>query len=138
MDMNGGLWALAASAALAGLGCFYQKAWDRRERRLEHYFGIIDRLPAFLAAAPSSHEMNATITEIRRLWIVGPNDVVRAANAFLEIIDGVRPQEEKEKALRAFILAMRRDSTFASALAPRFFRNKLSSDEILLRTATPR
>jgi|GEM_PF-6157714 len=136
--MNGGLWALAVSAALAGLGWFYQKAWDRREQRLDHYFGIIDRLPAFLATPPNYQDINATITEIRRLWIVGPNDVVRAANAFLEIIEGAKPQEEKENALRAFILAMRRDSTFASALVPRFFHNKLSSDEIVLRTATPR
>jgi len=136
--MNGGLWALAVSGALAGLGWFYQKAWDRREQRLDHYFGIIDRLPAFLATPPNFQDINATITEIRRLWIVGPNDVVRAANAFLEIIEGAKPQEEKENALRAFILAMRRDSTFASALVPRFFHNKLSSDEIVLRTATPR
>lgn len=136
--MNSGLWALAASALFAGLGWFYQRAWERREQRLDHYFGIIDRLPAFLAATPNSHDLNDTITEIRRLWIVGPNDVVRAANAFLKIIESSARQGEKEEALRSFILAMRRDSTFASALIPRFFHNKLSSDEIVIRTATPR
>jgi hypothetical protein len=75
------------------------------------------------------------LTEIRRLWLFAPDGVVRAANAFVEAGIGKGREAVMESWLKEFILEMRKDSTFAAALVPKFFWTRLSAAEIGVRTA---
>lgn len=134
-------WNIAAIviAALIGAGAWvYQKAWDRQQQRIASYQQIVDHLPGFTVNQRNPNEVDAALREFRRLWIFAPDEVIRTGNAFIDTVrTGVQvPDEDKKRALAEFVLAMRRDATFSSALVPSFFRTALSVRDLPLDYAT--
>lgn len=133
-----GLWALAVSALIAAGAWLYQRAWERHERRLNQYGKIVDLLPAFGEGAVDAAKLDVVFSELRRLWLVGPDEVIKAANVFFGTTRGTNSTPvERDRALAMFILAMRKDASFMSAVIPRFFRSRLSHEEIKLWRARP-
>ena len=100
---------LIIATTIAAMAWIYQRAWDRQQVRIERYQAILDRLPGFTQAKLDPDDIDAAIMEIRRLYLSAPDDVVRAANAFLEAVE---KGETKRPSLGKFILSMRRDASF--------------------------
>ena len=131
------LWSLAIPATIGAVTWLYQKTWERHERRLKQYEEIIDHLPAFTAANLDPDRIDRILGVARRLWVIGPDEVVWAFDAFIESVSAgqTMPDNVKQEALANLVLAMRKDATFASALVPRF-RTRLRSADIKLNSAT--
>lgn len=132
---------LVLATLIGACAWLYQRAWERHERLLGQYQEIIDRMQAFTVGGYDPKEIDAALKAAQRLWLIGPDSVVRAWNDFLATIEtnsGVRPDDEKELRLSELILAMRNDVSFATALIPNFRRSKLRPDEIKLKSATRR
>jgi len=129
-------WALTASAAIGATAWLYQKAWERHERRSKQYEEIIDLLPAFTAENWDHRQVDKAIKIQRRLWLIGPDKVVRAFNKLLAMMQGdvKSTDEERDRALGDLVIEMRRDSTLWAALVPRC-RATLLPEEIKLRSA---
>jgi hypothetical protein len=130
----GGFWGLAIAAAIGSVAWIYQRAWERHQVRIERYQAILDRLSGFKKDKLDPDQIDETIKEVRRLWLFAPNDVVRAANAFIEAAE---KNESKRPSLGKLVIAMRRDASFHAALFPRFYRNDLKESEVSeIKTAT--
>ncbi len=126
--------ALTIPVAIGAIAWLYQKAWERQADRMKRYEEIIDRLPGFTVEDLDFKAIDAALSELRRLWIFGPDEAVRAGNAFVATIEkGPQPDHVKERALAEFILAMRRDASIWSALFLGVFPTRLSPDEIKLK-----
>ena len=96
----------------------------------------MEELPGFTVSGLSADRIDRALTVHRRLWLLGPDQVVRAFEAFVVTVEGApKPDEVKELALGEFVIAMRRDATFLSALIPRF-RTQLRPEEFKLKSAT--
>lgn len=139
---------LVIGALLAGLGWLYQKTWERQDARIKSYQVIIDSLPSFVVGRFDSENVNIrnanemiveeAQSEYRRLWLFAPDSVVRAGHAFFaSTVEGELPSLNREATLQNFVLEMRKDSSFQSAVLPRFFTTKLSSDIFKLITVKP-
>ena len=99
----------------------------------ERYQAILDRLPGF-TQDNLPNQIDEALKEIRRLWLFAPNDVVRAANAFVQAVE---TGESKRNTLGKLVIAMRRDASFQAALFPGFYRNTLNENEVSeIKTAT--
>ena len=130
----GGFRGLAIAAAIGAVAWIYQRAWDRQQIRIERYQAILDRLPGFTQDNLDPNQIDEALKEIRRLWLFAPNDVVRAANAFVQAVE---TGESKRNTLGKLVIAMRRDASFQAALFPGFYRNTLNENEVSeIKTAT--
>jgi hypothetical protein len=130
----GGFWGLAIAAAIGAVAWIYQRAWDRQQIRIERYQAILDRLPGFTQDNLDPNQIDEALKEIRRLWLFAPNDVVRAANGFVQAVE---TGESKRNTLGKLVIAMRRDASFQAALFPGFYRNTLNENEVSeIKTAT--
>src|SRR5215216_1642160 len=105
-------------AAIASAAWIYQRAWDHREKRIARYLEVVDQLQAFTVGQLDPDRMDKAISELRRLWLAAPDDVVVAYEAFLDAVEGNVPDPEGK--LSACIAAMRNDATFSAVLFPRF------------------
>jgi hypothetical protein len=123
----GGFWGLAIATAIGAVAWIYQRAWDRQQYRIERYQAFLDRLPGFTQGGVDPDQIDEALKEIRRLYLFAPNDVARAANAFIEAVE---KGESKRRTLGKLIIAMRRDASFQAALFPRFYRNDLKENEV--------
>jgi hypothetical protein len=56
------LWALAATAGIGAVAWLYQRAWDRRQLRLDRYQAFVDRLPGFTVANRDAVKMDEAYT----------------------------------------------------------------------------
>lgn len=129
-------WALTMPAAIGAIAWLYQKTWERHERRMKQYEGILDELPAFTVGGLDPDRIDRAIAIHRHLWLLGPDGVVRAFENFMRTVEGSGgSDEERELALGRFVIAMRKDATFFSALVPRF-RTTLQPKEFKLKSAT--
>jgi len=113
-------WGLTVPAIIGAVAWIYQRAWDRQQRRIERYETILDSLPGFTQDRLDADQIDAALTEFRRLWLFAPDDVITAANAFIE---AAQMGQTKRPALSKLVLAMRRDVSFKAVLLPRFSDN---------------
>jgi hypothetical protein len=113
------------AALIGALAWIYQRAWDRQQVRIERYQAIIDSLPGFTQDRLNPDQIDEALKEIRRLWLFAPDDVIEAANAFIE---AAWKGEPKRSALSKLVLAMRRDVSFKAVLFPRFSDQLEASD----------
>ena len=125
---------IAVAAVIASAAWLYQRAWERQAQRILRYQEVLDRLPAFTEGNLDIEQRNEMITELRRLWLSAPDDVVRSGEKLLDLIEG-RYTDPEQVALGECVLAMRRDATMASALWPRFWGTRLQAKEFRLRFA---
>lgn len=127
------LWGIAVAAFLGAIAWTYQQSWEHQKRRVEMYSAIIDLLPYFTRENRNTEKMNKALTEGRRLWLSAPDDVVQAFEKVLDVAEG---KIDDCSAFGDCVAAMRRDSTYRSALFPRFWETKLPSAHFRLRTAS--
>jgi hypothetical protein len=128
------LWALTVPAAIGAVAWLYQKAWERHERRLKQYEEILDLLPGFVEGGIDPTKINSAIAIGRRLWLVGPDNVVRAFDAFTSSIESSAGHDASQEALGKLVLAMRRDVSVAATLVPRR-RTTIGPEEFHLKSA---
>ncbi len=117
----------------AGLGWLYQKAWERQERRVKKYQKIVSLLTGFMEDSRDSNKVNDVYSEIRKLWIYGPNDVVKLGQEYVDLtcMKGNDFSAKKtEEAMAKFVIAMRRDSSFWFSVFPRFNSADLDQKDI--------
>jgi hypothetical protein len=127
---------LVVAAGIGAASWIYHKAWDRQQARILRYEEIVKRLQAFTQGQHDPDQIDEVLIELHRLYLFAPDDVVLAANAFLE---AAAKGETKRPALGKLFLAMRNDASFRSILVPRFRNSQLSeSDLSLLWMAHPR
>lgn len=120
---------LLLGAISAAIGWLFQKAWDRRELRIQRYQEIVDLLPAFMVGHQNREMLDKAYKEIRRLWLFAPDDVVDAAIEFANSTASGNPTTDIDLAMKKFILAMRKDSTLFSALWPRLHSSKVGQHD---------
>jgi hypothetical protein len=111
---------LVLPAMIGATAWLYQKTWERHERRVKQYEAIMDELPAFTVERHDADRIDKAISISRHLWLLGPDDVVMALEAFMKAIEGGSNEEERARLLGSLVIAMRRDATFLRALFPRF------------------
>jgi hypothetical protein len=128
------IWALAIPAIVGAVAWIYQKTAERQERRMKQYEETIDELPAFQTAGLNPDRIDKIFAVHRRLWIHGPDNVVRAFDAFIASVEPPpKATEVRELMLGKLVLAMRKDAGFVSALIPRL-RTTLKPEEFKLKT----
>jgi hypothetical protein len=87
-----------------------QRAWTEYERRLEVYSEIV-RLADSLFPTGTADDRRHFLQAIRSAWLVGSDEVIRAANALLANIVATPPvtSEQRDASFRIFMMAMRHD-----------------------------
>jgi len=113
----GGFLGLIIATVIGAVAWIYQRAWDRQQARIERYEAILDSLPGFTQGRLNPNQIDDVLKEFRRLWLFAPDDVIKAANAF---VAAAEKGETKRPALAELVLAMRRDVSFKAVLFPRF------------------
>ena len=131
-------WTLTIPTLIGSIAWLYQKAWERQERRIKQYEEVIELLPYFTSASLSVEKMNAALSVFRKLWLTGPDEVIKKFERFSAALeDQQNSNEDREMALGAFVLCMRNDATFLSVLKPRFI-TRLQPETFRLKTAGTR
>jgi hypothetical protein len=126
-------WGITFGAAIASAAWLYQRAWERQEKRVLRYQEILDRLMFLTEGNLTSEKQNELIIEMQRLWLFAPDEVVLTGERFMNAVVG--DGNDKEAALREYILVMRKDASMRSALVPNFWKTYLSSSAFQLRSA---
>ena len=85
-----------------------QRAWNEYERRRDVYTEAAQFIDSLFVTGNADDRRNY-LRSIRKIWLVGTDDVVRAANALSSVIRSHEPQEQIDAKYRYFINAMRRD-----------------------------
>ena len=86
--------------------------WEKHIRKEERYLGFLDSLTGFYVGSESSKKKTEFIHHWRLAWLYCPDNVIRLGNSFLETVMVKKEKssdEEKEAALAAFVLEVRRD-----------------------------
>lgn len=126
-------WGITFGAAIASAAWLYQRAWERQEKRVLRYQEILDRLMYLTEGNLTPAKQNELILEMQRLWLFAPDDVVLTGERFMNAVVG--DGNDKEAALREYILVMRKDASMRSALVPNFWKTYLPSSAFQLRSA---
>jgi hypothetical protein len=126
--------ALIVSVIIASLAWLYQRAWERQVSKIERYQSILDKIPAFTVGNLDPTVMDDAYTEFRRLWLYAPDDVLKAANEFF--LASSRPGDNSgNERLGKLIIKIRKDSSFSSAIIPKFFKTQMTPEEFLIVTS---
>jgi hypothetical protein len=87
--------------------------WEQYQRKEERYKELLHCLKGFYVHSQNTDMKAKFIDQVNLCWLYAPDEVIRRANTFLETIMTSRiplaKNEEKEKALGEFILAIRED-----------------------------
>jgi hypothetical protein len=130
---------LIITGLIGAAAWLYQKAWERQQQRVARYQEIIDRTLAFTLGGLDPGKVDETLSELRRLWLFAPDNVVRAANAFLAATSAGEGTPERlaaaNNAFKVLMLAMRKDASFKAALFPEFFTSRLGAEDIVIASA---
>lgn len=85
-----------------------QRAWNEYEAKRGLYQEIVKRIDSLFEGG-TREDRAEYLREVRKLWLIGSDEVVRAANALAGSTTPATPHEERERAYGAFMDAMRRD-----------------------------
>ncbi len=129
------IWTLTIPATVAAVAWLYQKAWERQERRVKQYEEVLDTLPGFVVSGLDPAKINQAMALGRRLWLLGPDKVIRAFDKFISSIENMRGHEASKLALGELILAMRKDASFTAVLVPRL-QTKLRANDFEIKSAS--
>jgi hypothetical protein len=104
----------AAGAIIAWLVNERRKVrWEQYQRKEERYKELLYCLKGFYVHSQNSEMKAKFIDQVNLCWLYAPDEVIRRANIFLGTIMTSRiplaKNEEKEKVLGEFILAIRQD-----------------------------
>lgn len=120
-----------------------KRAWEEYERKEQHYQELIQSISGFYASTTESDRKalrSRFINQLNICWLYSPDEVIKAGYAFLESVqtDQKRSDSEKEEALGALILAIRKDLLTRRVVRTTRFKStdfrKLSPTETLERS----
>ena len=85
--------------------------WEKHIRKEDRYRGFFESIRRFYVMPQNKEQKKKFVHELRLAWLYCPDDVIKAGNAFLDTVAaGTRfSDEEKERALAEFEIALRRD-----------------------------
>ena len=85
--------------------------WEKRLRKEERYKAFHESIRGFYVASQDTEQKEQFLQELRLAWLYCPDDVIKAGNAFLRTVaTGAHcSDEEKERVLAEFVIALRRD-----------------------------
>ena len=87
-------------------------AWESRLRKEDRYLGFLNSLKGFYVSSASPEAKRTFLSEWQLAWLYCPDNVMRRANEFLDAVKVKQVKstdQEKEAALAAFVLELRRD-----------------------------
>ena len=112
------------------LGQKSKLTWEQHIRKEERYKGILLSVTGFHATSQEEDQENKErkdkfIQELRIAWLYCPDDVIRAGNAFLATVaTGVQASnEDRDRALAAFVIALRLDLHGETTLTNEDYKN---------------
>lgn len=121
-------WSIVIGAVIGSLAWLYQKAGERRAQRAAIYEKIVRQLPSVTVEGLNSEGLNEMLEEGRVLWLHAPDDVVLAFQAWMASIQNGKADDET-KLKDGFLMKMRQDLTFRSALIPRFWKTAMGAGD---------
>lgn len=121
-------WSIVIGAVIGSLAWLYQKAWDRRVQRAAIYEKIVRLLPAITLTGLDPKKLDQMLEEGRVLWLHAPDDVVLAFQAWMASIQNGKADDEP-RLKDGFLMKMRQDLTFRSALIPRFWKTAMGAGD---------
>ena len=85
--------------------------WEKRLRKEDRYKAFLESIRGFYVASQNIEHKERFLQELRLVWLYCPDDVIKSGNAFLRTVaTGAHcSDEEKERALAEFEIALRRD-----------------------------
>ena len=85
--------------------------WEKQKRKEDSYQGFLESISGFYVSPKDAERKERFIQELRLAWLYCPDDVIRAANAFLDTVatGAQSSHEEKERALAKFEIVLRQD-----------------------------
>lgn len=115
-----------------------KRYWEEYQRKEDRYQELIKSLKGFYVSSwtadESKHLKNHFIDQLNLCWMYCPDDVIRKVYAFIDTVhtDRQASHQEKEEALGALILAIRKDLISRKILSdtklePREFRHLTST-----------
>jgi hypothetical protein len=121
-------WSIVIGAVIGSLAWLYQKAWERRAQRAVIYEKIVRYLPSVTVQRLDLEKLDEMLEEGRVLWLHAPDDVVLAFQAWtVSVQNGDADHEPRLK--DEFLMKMRRDLTFHSAVIPRFWKTAMGTGD---------
>lgn len=117
-------WSFVIGALIGSVAWLYQKAWERRSQRAAIYEKIVRLLPAITLEGLDTEKLDQMLEEGRVLWLHAPDDVVLAFQAWMASIQNGKAEDEPQLK-DVFLMKMRRDLTFRSAVMPRFWNTAM-------------
>jgi hypothetical protein len=129
---------LAITGVFGVVAWLYQTALKRQTDRAAYYAAIINNLTGFMIEPTRSAEetgkmKHAAVVAARQLWLIAPRRVLMASNAFFEAAKG--NGDDAEKALKLFVLEMRKDVSLLSVMTL-WHRGAVLASDIRLYKAT--
>lgn len=118
-------WSIVIGAVIGSFSWLYQKAWERRVQRAAIYEKIVRQLPSVTVDGLNPTVLNQMLEEGRVLWLHAPDKVVFAFQkwmAAIQMSDALHEPGLKDE----FLVKMRKDLTFQSALVPGFWTTRMS------------
>ena len=83
------------------------RAWTEYERRSAAYGDVVERIDALVSG--DVDETRAYLRAIRKVWLIGTDEVELAWNALASAIKDGKPTSDRERLYQAFVAAMRSD-----------------------------
>ena len=107
-------WKIATSLAVAALAWIVQQyatiALENRKLKQQQYEYLVTSLSGLTVSSLDREKTQRFIETDRLLWIYAPDHVVRASSRFIDTLDAARfSNEEREEALKALMVALRKD-----------------------------
>jgi len=130
------MWPIALTGIIAVIAWLYQRAWERQRAREEAYSRILDTLPSVFTGSLNPSKTDEMLSEMRRMLLFAPGDVILKAEAFLESMEESESDLVKEGAIDALIQSMRQDCSYMAMIVPKFGDARLPSTRIVLKTAS--
>jgi hypothetical protein len=112
-----------------------QKAWTEYERRRDAYIEVVQLIDSLFVGGQIS-DRQTYLRSIRKVWLIGSDQVIIAANNFSRSIKDRDPEKQQKAKYSLFISAMRQDLRKRRWLPPTDTRLRTSRSKILERSGT--
>ena len=100
--------------------------WEKHMRKEDTYRALLESVDGFYVTSQQDKEQKGKfLQELRLAWLYCHDDVIKAGNAFLgTVATGAQSSdEEKERTLAEFVIALRRDLDGKTELTVEDHRN---------------
>ena len=99
--------------------------WEKHIRKEDTYRALLESVGGFYVTSQDEEQKEKFLQELRLAWLYCHDDVIKAGNAFLgTVATGAQfSDEEKERTLAEFVIALRRDLDGKTELTVEDHRN---------------